>query len=143
MQMWMAAALLSAVFYGINNIFIKTASGRISDTLSALCIQSVSLAVIVAYLGYAKWFRGEALQWSWPGVLSAAASGLLMGLGLIFLLSAFRFGGPISLAIAILLSGQIVIAVAAGWLFFREGLSPLRLLGLGFCFLGIWLSSTR
>lgn len=143
MRMWMLMALISAVCYGTNNIFLKLASGKVSDTLSALCIQALSLAVICTYFAYTRWIQGEGISWTRAGVLFAAGSGFMMGLGLIFLLAVFRMGGPISLAIPVLLSGQVVIAVVVGILFFKEGFSLTRVLGLAFCFLGIWLASSR
>ena len=140
---WILAAVASSVSYGINNILMKVSSARISSIAGALLIQIASMAVVAGYFCFAKWVRGEALACSWPGALSALGSGVMTGIGLIFLVSAFRSGGPMSLTMLILLTGQIVIAALAGWFLFQEGFSPARLLGFLFCSVGLWLASSR
>lgn len=140
MKAWMVAAGVSAVCYGINNILLKLTNGRISDSLGAVCIQTFSLAVIVGYFLLAK-MRGELISWSYQGVAVSIGSGIMMGLGLVLLLTTFKLGGPVSGVIPVLLSGQIVLAALAGFLLFREGLSAIKAIGIFCCFLGIWLSS--
>ncbi|OGW68706.1 MAG: hypothetical protein A2036_01055 [Omnitrophica bacterium GWA2_50_21] len=140
MKAWMVAAVISAVCYGINNILLKLTNGRISDALGAVCIQTFSLAVIVGYFLLIK-MRGEAVNWSYQGIAISMSSGIMMGFGLVLLLTAFKFGGPVSGVIPVLLSGQIVLAALAGFLLFREGLSAIKAIGILCCFLGIWLSS--
>lgn len=140
MKAWMVAAVVSAVCYGINNILLKLTSGRISEALSAVCIQTVSLAVIAGYFLLTR-MQGETTHWSYQGFAISMGSGIMMGFGLVLLLTTFKLGGPVSGAIPILLSGQIVLAALAGFLLFREGLSAIKATGILCCFLGIWLSS--
>ncbi len=141
MTPWMWMAILAAACYGTNNLFVKLASGRLPDAVGAVVIQGTCMVVVSLYCTVVVVRAQGPLPWSWAGVWPSVGSGLCLGAGVLLLFAAFRMGGPVSLVVPVLLSGQLVIAAVAGVMAFHEGVSLSRMLGLFLCMGGVWLAA--
>jgi transporter family protein len=138
MQNWFLYAVIAAILYGLHQIFTKLASERISDGLGGFVVEASAAVTILLYLGYLwaakKWNQTS----SPPGIFYSVLTGICVGAGTIVFFLLFQKGGPLSGVPMILAGGGALMAVA-GFLLFKEPVSSMRLLGVAFGLIGLFL----
>ena len=127
MQPWQVAAVGAACFIGAHYLLLRAASGRISDTLGALVLETTAALGIA--LGYAFGLRGGGAT-TRPGVIFAVLSGLCISVGSILIFYALRRGGPVASTGTIVLGGGVTISAILAPLVFKEAMSARRLVGI-------------
>lgn len=128
MPPWALPALGAAVAIAVHYLLLRAASGRIGDALGALVLETcAALGIAAAYLFGP---RGAAVSTSRAGVLYAAASGVAISFASILLFTALRKGGPTATTGTIALGGGVTLSALAAPLFFAEGFTVRRAIGV-------------
>jgi transporter family protein len=135
---WTFYAIGAAALYGLHQIFTKLASSRIGNGLGGLIVESVAALIIACYLTYLKFFTSNSQAYSTEGMIYSALTGLCVGVGTIFFFLLFQKGGPLSAVPAILAIGATLMSLA-GVLFFKEDASAIKILGMAFSIVGLFL----
>lgn len=140
MSRWQVLATLVAVMFGVHNLFVKRAAGRLPDAWGAFILEAVAAVGVLAYLVYLA-ARGNLPPW--PGDRAAvwlvAAGGMFIAVGSILYFSVFRLGAPLSAAVPWVLTGWVVVVVLLGLVFEREVLQWRHAGGFACAILAIWL----
>jgi drug/metabolite transporter (DMT)-like permease len=137
---WGIYIIGAALALAIADILVKFVSGKIPDSLGMLLYGSVPfLAGLVWFIFDPK----KALFHSPAAVLPALGVGVSFALVTFCMYAAFRHGAPISLASPSIRLGGLVLASAAGLIFWKEPLTLRYLLGLGLIAAGLYLMLTR
>lgn len=137
---WLIPAILTAIFYGTYNVFIKLSSGHIHQIAGALILQIVAALLGAGVLLFLK-IKEVPLEISTRGIWYAVLAGVFVGLAEIFSFVVFAKGVDASTGISIIIGGSVVVGAAIGFLFLKESMPPLQLLGLLFIVAGIALVS--
>jgi len=137
---WGFYILGAAVALAIADILVKFVSGKIPDSLGMLLYGAVPFTTGLT------WFlldpRKHALKPSFS-LVPALGVGVMFTLVTFCMYAAFRNGAPISTASPAIRLGGLVLASAAGLIFWNEPLSLRYLVGLAFVGSGIYLMLTR
>ena len=128
MAAWLYPALGAALAVAVHYLFLRAASGRISDTLGALVLE-VSAAVGVA-VGYAFGLRGGTAPATRLGVAFAGVGGGAISFASILLFAALRKGGPVASTGTIVMGGGVTLSALAAPLVFGEGFTLRRVIGV-------------
>ncbi len=136
---WLHFALLTALFYGIFDIFVKQASDKLHGGTAAFIANVVAAVVALIYIFYAQ-SRGEPV-WDikpggWTYILLA---GVAVGLVSITFIKVFSAGANLSIGIPVVRVGAVIIASLFGVLFLKEGISTQYLLGAVLSMIGLYL----
>lgn len=126
---WLAIALLTAVFFGLYNFFIKVSSGNIHEILGAVILQAVALLLGCALLIYLKQ-TGDQFSFSSKGILYAVLAGLAVGVAEILTFMVFEKGIAVSIATPVIIGSSVVVSSVLGILFLRETISLIQLFAL-------------
>lgn len=131
-------AILASTLY---HIFQKSTPAEVNPALSLLVTYGIAA---VATLGLFIFYPPQNLAQDFAKLNWASyALGLsIVGLELGILL-AYRFGWQISLLGVVVHIAAALILLPIGLLLFREKLSPLNLVGIGLCILGLILVNWR
>lgn len=135
---WLAIALLTAVFFGLYNFFIKVSSGNIHEILGAVILQAVALLLGCALLIYLKQ-TGDQFSFSSKGILYAVLAGLAVGVAEILTFMVFEKGIAVSIATPVIIGSSVVVSSVLGILFLRETISLIQLFALALIAGGIML----
>jgi drug/metabolite transporter (DMT)-like permease len=128
-QPWVTASLTAAICVGAHYLFLRSASGRLNDSLGALVLEATAALGIA--LSYLFGSRGDAVPTTRLGIVLSAMSGLCVSGASILMFSALRRGGPVAATGTIVLGGGVTLsALAAPWIF-SEGFTVRRALGVG------------
>ena len=148
----MAGVLLLAaitVLYAGYNLLIKVAGGHVpveatTTILATIALQVAALTTSTLFLGILVLRGGHAFSLSSSAYFWAAAAGLCIGAAEICYL--YLFGGiggakpmDASIAIPVIVSGTIVIALLFSFVFLREQISGMQVLGCGLILAGMVL----
>ncbi len=126
MSDWLPLALLTAVAYGLFNVFASRAGGKIGDALGAGLLEGTAALVI----GIFALATRASTQATAAGVRFSVLAGVFAGIGTLAYVSMFRRGGALAFAGPIAFCGSMVVMVAVGVLVFHEPLSAKRAAGL-------------
>jgi transporter family protein len=126
---WLFFLILTAVFFGLYNFFIKVSAGHIHEVLGAVILQMVAFLLGGAVLLFLKW-RGTPLEVTSKGVGFAILAGLAVGLAEITSFYAFSKGISASVGIPVIVGGTIIVGVLLGIFFLKESLTLLQSLGV-------------
>ncbi|NCA84083.1 MAG: hypothetical protein EOM83_00740 [Clostridia bacterium] len=137
---WLLPAILTAIFYGTYNVFIKLASGHIHQIAGALILQIVAALLGAGVLLFLK-VKEVPLEISSRGVWYAVLAGVFVGLAEIFSFVVFAKGVDASTGIPIIIGGSVVVGAVIGFLFLKESLPPTQLVGLLLIVAGVVLVS--
>lgn len=137
---WILLAILTACFYALYNIFIKQASGHLHEIAGAVILQGVAFALGCGWLIFLS-VKGVPIPVSSRGVLLAVLAGVFVGLAEISSFLVFSRGVAASAGIPIIIGGSVLIAAVIGFLWLKESMSLVRVLGLVLIVGGIWLLS--
>jgi transporter family protein len=135
---WFWYAVIAAILYGAHQIFTRLAAERIGEGLGGFVVEASAALSILIYLAF-LWLGGRWSQkFSMPGFNYSLLTGICVGAGTIAFFLLFQKGGPLSAVPGILAGGAAIMAIA-GILFFREGASWQRLLGVTLAIVGLFL----
>src|SRR5881628_3049499 len=138
MPAWFSYAVWAAVLYGLHQIFTKLAADKIGDGLGGFIVEASAAMTILLYLAWLR-FGGTWNQTSSaPGVIYSVLTGICVGAGTVVFFLLFQKGGPLS-AVPMVLAGGAALMAIAGFLFFKEPVSWVRLMGIAFALGGLFL----
>ena len=123
---WLPLALVTAVAYGLFNVFASRAGGKIGDAFGAGLLEG-SAAIVIGLFALITRASPQATA---AGVRWSVLSGVFAGIGTLAYVSMFRRGGGLTGAGPIAFCGSMVVMVAVGVLVFHEPLSAKRAAGL-------------
>ena len=138
MNQWFWYAVGAAVLYGLHQIFTKLASSGISDGLGGFVVEGSAALTILVYLVFLRWGGKWNQTATHSGVLYSVLTGICVGVGTLFFFILFQKGGPLS-AVPMILAGGAALMAIAGFVFFHEPASALRLLGIALSLVGLFL----
>jgi bacterial/archaeal transporter family protein len=128
MPPWSPPAIAAALFIAVHYLLLRAASGRLDDRLGALVLEgSAALGIALSLL---LGFRGAPVPTARAGVAFAAASGLSVAVASVLLFASLRRGGPVASTGTIVLGGGVALSALLAPLFFGEGFTTRRLLGV-------------
>ena len=142
MHTWFIYAVWAAVLYGLHQIFTKLAADKIGDGLGAFVVEASAALTILPYLAYLRFSGNWNQTSSSPGVLYSVLTGICVGVGTIMFFVLFQKGGPLS-AVPMILAGGAALMAVAGIFFFKEPVSPVRLVGIAMALVGLFLLRSR
>lgn len=137
---WLPLALLTALSFGLYNVFIKVGSTRIEQVLGAVVLQVVATLLGAGFLLYLR-LTGAPLFASGAGLLYSVLAGACVGLAEILSFVVFARGAPASAGTPIIMGGAVLVATLVGMTLLKEGLSLSRLGGVALIAIGIALAS--
>lgn len=126
---WIFLAIITAIFFGAYNFFIKVSSGHINQVLGAVILQFVATLVGGAALLFLKMTHSPITITS-KGVWFAILAGVMVGLAEITSFYVFSKGVPASVGIPIIIGGSILIGAVLGLTLLKETLNPIHYLAI-------------
>ena len=138
---WIFLAVLTAIFYGAYNVFIKIGAGHINQIVGAVILQVVAALLGGVILLILK-LTNSPLEISAKGVRFAVLAGIMVGLAEITSFFVFSKGVSASTGIPIIIGGSVVVGAVVGVFFLKEALAPLHYLAIAFIVLGVVLLLT-
>jgi transporter family protein len=139
---WLIIVILTAVFFGLYNFFIKLSAGHIHQILGAVLLQAVALLLGSIALLYLKW-RGIPFDASSKGVLFAVLAGVFVGLAEITSFYVFSKGINASVGIPIIVGGTVLVGTLLGIVFLKESLSLLQYVGIALILAGVSILASQ
>jgi transporter family protein len=141
MSAWFWYALWAAVLYGLHQVLTKLAANRIGDGLGGFIVEATAALTILLYLAWLR-FGGTWNQTSSaPGLIYSVLTGICVGAGTVVFFLLFQKGGPLS-AVPMVLAGGAALMAIVGILFFKETVSPSRVIGIVMALVGLYLLRT-
>ena len=135
------------VLYAGYNLLVKVSSGHMpaaatTPILATISLQVAALAVSAAFAIGLSMRGGNVLAISPPAFAWAVAAGLCIGaaeIGYFYLFRGVGGGEPMAanVAIPVVVSGAIVLALLVSWLVFREPFTWVRLAGAALVVAGV------
>lgn len=135
---WLYWALLTAVFYGLFDFFVKKTAGKVEDGLASLIFNAVSIVVVIIYLAFAK-YKGLKIFATNEGLIYALVGGVLIGLASITFIKVFSAGSNLSIGVMIVRVGMILLAVLLGVFVLQEKLVLKQIIGISIALFGLFL----
>lgn len=135
---WILLAVLSAIFLGAYNFFLKVSSGHIDQIVGALILQ-VAAAVVGCVIFVILYFTHGPLAITQKGVMFAIIAGVMVGLSEITSFFLFAKGIPASVGIPIIVGGSILVGAVLGIIFFKESLTLLHYVAMSLIITGVVL----
>lgn len=135
---WISLAVMTAVFYGVYNFFIKVSSGHINQIVGAVILQIVAALLGGVILLIMK-MTNSPLEISPKGVWFAILAGIFVGLAEITSFFVFSKGVYASIGIPIVIGGSVLVGAVLGLIFLKETINPANILGILFIVGGIIL----
>lgn len=135
---WIFLAILTAIFYGAYNVFIKVASGHINQIVGAVILQIVAALLGGVILLVLK-FTNTPLVISTRGIWFAVLAGVMVGLAEITSFFVFSKGLSASAGIPIIIGGSILVGAIVGVFFLKETLAPLEYIAIVLIIIGVIL----
>jgi len=122
-----AFILFSAiVLYSAFAIFISKTTGKIDN----LSLNAISAAMVFVVFASSMLFSDNAAHITKSGIGWTTAAALAIAAYGFCLVELFKRGGDVSLIIPIIYGGVIVLTSITGWVFFKEQLRLLHLVGV-------------
>ncbi len=149
----LSVILLAAVtvLYAGYNIFIKVSGNFVpasatTTVMATLCLQASAFLTSVVFLAYLGMRGGHVFSLSSQTYLWAVVAGICIGvaeIGYLYLFSGTGLSAPMpaSIAIPVIVSGTIVIAMIMSYLFFNEKIGINQLSGMALIIGGMFLLS--
>src|SRR3989338_4346402 len=139
---WIFLAIMTAIFYGAYNVFIKVSSGHINQIVGAVILQIVAALVGGIILLIMK-MTNSPLEISQKGVLFAVLAGIFVGLAEITSFFVFSKGVSASVGIPIIIGGSVLVGAVLGLTFLKETLNPIHYVAIAMVVLGVIILSTK
>jgi len=138
MDVWFIAAIVAAIAYGLHNVFTKLAAGHISDSLGAFMLEITAAICILIYMFYLI-TTDIKFDFAPRGVIFSIFAGLCVGLGTVLYFFIFSKGGELSIAGPLVLIGGVFLMAVVGIVFFKEKISFIKLTGIVFGLISLWM----
>lgn len=135
---WLTWALITVLFYGLFDFFVKKTSGKVEDGLAAFILNGVSTLVLIIYLIFAK-SKGTKFFFSSEGIIYALIGGVMIGLASITFIKMFSTGSNLSIGVAIVRVGMVLMGLLLGMLILKEGLALKQIIGIIIAIFGLAL----
>lgn len=126
---WISLAVMTAVFYGVYNFFIKVSSGHINQIVGAVILQIVA-ALLGGVILFIMKMTNSPLEISPKGVWFAILAGIFVGLAEITSFFVFSKGIYASIGIPIVIGGSVLFGAVLGLIFLKETINPANILGI-------------
>ena len=139
---WIFLAIMTAIFYGAYNVFIKVSSGHINQIVGAVILQIVAALVGGIILLIMK-MTNSPLEISQKGVLFAVLAGIFVGLAEITSFFVFSKGVSASVGIPIIIGGSVLVGAVIGLTFLKETLNPIHYVAIAMVVVGVIILSTK
>lgn len=120
---------MTAVFYGVYNVFIKISSGHINQIVGAVILQIVA-ALLGGIILLIMKMTNSPLEISQKGVWFAVLAGIFVGLAEITSFFVFSKGVSASVGIPIIIGGSVLVGAVLGLTFLKETLTPIHILAI-------------
>ncbi len=137
MKTWFGPALLTAVFFGLYNVFVRLAAGRIGDALGGAVLEGSAfvglLLILLLYRG------GAVVQTTVPGLIYSLLGGVCIAIGTVLYFTAFRRQPDMTLVGPVVWLGCFALMALLGFIVFREPVTLKRSLGIVLALAGIYL----
>lgn len=136
MKPWFVAALVTALFFGFYNVFVRLAAGRIPDATGSAVLEGSAFVGLLLYLVI---FRPvPAVAPTTAGWLYAVAGGVCVTVGTVFYFYVFRHQSELTVVGPVVWLGTFAVMALVGLLVFREPLTVKKSAGLIMAILGIY-----
>ncbi len=139
---WIFYVLGAALALAAADAFVKLAAGRLPDSLGMLLYGTIPFVTGVVWY-VADRIRGTPHSVDTRAIPFALAVGVTFTAVTFALYAAFRNGAPISLASPLVRLGGLLLASAAGFVIWREPITPRYMLGIALACGGVYLIATR
>lgn len=133
---WIILVVLTALFFGLYNFFIKVSAGQIHQILGAVILQAVALLLGAIALLFLKW-KGVAIDFSIKGIKYAVWAGIFVGLAEITSFYVFSKGINASVGIPVIVGGTVLVGTLLGIVFLKESVSWIQLAGIACILAGV------
>ena len=131
-------SLLAAVGYGFYNFFVGKTGGKITPFIGTLILSSVAILVALVVIVFTK-FTGGKLYTTPDGIKFAVGAGLAVGIAEILYFSAFAKNQNVSVVLPIVFTVTVLTGVVLGFVFNQEPISAVKILGILFALIGLFL----
>jgi drug/metabolite transporter (DMT)-like permease len=139
---WIFYASASTVALAAADVFIKLASGKVSNSVGVLFYGSCTFSMGLAWFLWQR-IHGVAQHAQPSGIFAAIGVGVSFCLVTVALYAMFEAGAPISVASPLVRLGGLLIASLVGLLFWHEPLTLRYALGVLLMCGGVYLIITR
>ncbi|MDO1447777.1 EamA family transporter [Rhodocytophaga aerolata] len=139
---WLTLLIITAVFFGFYNFFIKVSAGHIHEILGAVILQAIALLLGGIALVYLK-LKQVPFENSGKGLLFAVLAGVFVGLAEITSFYAFSKGTPASVGIPVIVGGTVIVGTLLGVIFLKEQLHCQHYAGIVLILTGIYILASR
>jgi drug/metabolite transporter (DMT)-like permease len=139
---WLPYAVLTSIALAAADVFVKLASGKISNSIGILIYGGCTFLIGALWVAWER-LRGDEQFAQLNGILPAVGVGIAFALVTIGLYATFGAGAPISIASPIVRLAGLLIASAVGILFFHEAITWRYALGALLTIAGIYFILTR
>jgi uncharacterized membrane protein len=124
--------LISAVFYSMFVIFAGLSGGKINQWLASVMFNGIG--TFIPLVIYSATSKGKTTS---RGIIYALLAGVSIMIFSVLLSRIFNKGGNLSFVIPALYGTAIVLSGSFGWLFLKEKMSGLQVLGFVLVIIGV------
>lgn len=129
--------LLAAVLYALFQVFVSRTAGKIDATLPGVIGNIVAVIVPLTIFIYLKFIkRAELFPTTTTGVVYSLLAGVAVALYGIALVKSFERADT-ALVIPVVFGGAIAVSTLISWVFFKEQVTLLQLVGIVLVVAGI------
>jgi len=121
--------LLTTIFFGFFNIFIRAAGPRIGGLLGPLVVEGFAAGILLVYFLWRK-FNGSVESVTSLGLVFSMAAGFCAAAGSIGFFIVFSRGGMLSAAGSFVLIGSTLLTILGGFVIFKEPVNAYRVVGI-------------
>ena len=121
--------LLTTIFFGFFNIFIRAAGPRIGGLLGPLVVEGFAAGILLVYFLWRR-FNGSVEPVTSSGLVFSMAAGFCAAAGSIGFFIVFSSGGMLSAAGSFVLIGSTLLTILGGFILFKEPINAYRVVGI-------------
>jgi transporter family protein len=131
--------VVTAVAFGLYNVFIKMSSAHIDPVLGAVLLQFVAAFLGLALLLYLRAGAGEPLLVTGRGAVLAVLAGVAIGFVEILTFFIFGRGIPVAVGNPLIVGGSLIVTTGVGVALLRERITSLQALAIVLLIVGVLL----
>lgn len=136
---WLIPALATIVFGVGYNILVKVTSKEIEPATASLLVILGAMIPVLVYLGFKFLTSSDFSKINSNAVFLVLLGGIFMGISTMFYFSTYVKGGTLSSALPLIMIGTVAIVSLFGIFMLREDLGFIKIIGLGFGLISIYL----
>lgn len=134
-----ALLALTALMFGLYNVFIKMSSSDINPVLGAVVLQFVAAFLGLAFLLYLRLGARAEFNFNTRGLSLAVLAGVAIGLVEMLTFFVYGRGVPVAIGNPLIIGGSLLVTTGLGVLALREHLSPTQSFAIGLIFVAVCL----